>query len=181
MIAVRMLLKSWATPPGELADRLHLLRLAQFLLHPLTARQIADEAGEDAPPVDPRFSDGELDRKDLAILGDRLHEAAVADDPRFAGSHIVRHVAVVLGPVGLWHEDLDVASDNFLRTIAEEGRRRGAERGDLALLVDDDHCLGHGREDRAQVRLALGELGLRAFQAGDVVVVLQDRDVLAVG
>ena len=117
---------------GELADRLHLLRLAQLLLHLLAARQVADEAGEDAPPVGPRFADRELDREDLPVLGDGLDEAAVADDPRLARALVVGHVGVVLGPIGLGHEDLDVPADHLLGAVAEQRRGPGAERGDRA-------------------------------------------------
>ena len=38
--------------PGELADRLHLLRLAQLLLHLDACREVADEAGEDGSAAD---------------------------------------------------------------------------------------------------------------------------------
>ena len=52
-------------------------------------------------PLPARLADRELDRKDLPVLGDGLHEAAVADDPRLAGPQIVVHVGIVLVPIGL--------------------------------------------------------------------------------
>ena len=55
--------------PGQLADRLHLLRLPELLLHFLAARQIANEPGKDALAVGLRFADGEFHRKDVAALG----------------------------------------------------------------------------------------------------------------
>ena len=161
--------------PGELADRLHLLRLPKLLLHLLAAGKVAHEAGEDPLSVGARFADGELDRKDRSVLGQALHQPAVADDSRFAGSEIIGDVAVVLGPVGLGHQHADVVAEHFLRMIAEQFRRRGAERGHEALLVDHDHRLGDGFEDRTQVRFARREVRLGALQAGDVVVVLQDE------
>ena len=164
---------------GELADRLHLLRLAQLLLHLLAAGEVADEAGEHAPPVCPRFADRQFDREDPAILGDPLDEAAVADDPRLAGSQVVGQVDVMLGPIGLRHQHLDVAADHLVREVAEQSRRPGAERGNVAPLVDDDHRLGHGGENRFKVRFALRQLRLRPLQRGDVGVVLQDRDFAA--
>src|SRR5271166_1750777 len=41
---------------GELADRLHLLRLPELLLHLLPAREVADEAGENSFAVRARFA-----------------------------------------------------------------------------------------------------------------------------
>ena len=166
---------------GELADRLHLLRLPELLLHLLAARQVADEAGEYPLSVGARFADGELHREDRAVLGEALHQTAIADDPRFARLEVIADVAVVLGSVGLGHEHPDVAAEHFLRMIAEQLRRCGAEGGHQAPLVDDDHRLGDCVEDRSQMRLARLKLRLGALQSGDVAVGLQheaDRPVV---
>jgi hypothetical protein len=100
---------------GELADRLHLLRLPEFLLHLLAAREVAHEAGEDPFSIRPRLSDGQLHREHRAVFGEALHQPAIADDPRFAGPEVVDDVGVVLGPVGFGHEHPDVAADHVFR------------------------------------------------------------------
>ena len=90
MIAVRRLLKSWATPPvswpiasifcdwrSSCSIR---CRLVRSRMNPVNMRR----------PFAPRFADRQLDRKDASVLGHRLDKPAVADDPRLAGLQIVR-------------------------------------------------------------------------------------------
>ena len=52
--------------------------------------------------------------------------------------------------------------------VAEQPLGRGAEGLDDAALVDHDHRVGHGVEDRAQQRLPFLEAGLGALRIGDV-------------
>ena len=113
MITVRMIVEIVRDAAGELADRLHLLRLPELAFDLLAAGEVADEAGEDSLSVGARLADRQLDREDPAVLGDPLDQAAVADDPRLAGSQIVGEVGVMLGPVGLGHQHLDVAADHL--------------------------------------------------------------------
>ena len=167
---------------GELADRLHLLRLAELILHLLAAGQVANEAGEDPPAIRSRFPHRQFHREVHAGLREPLHQPSVADDPRFAGLEIVADVAVMLGPVGFGHEHPDVPPDHFLGAISEQFRRRGAEGRHQAPLVDHDHRLGHGVEDRTQVRLARRELRLGPLQPGDIVIGLKhEADCIVFG
>ena len=166
MIAVRMIIEIVCDAAGELADRLHLLRLPELLLHLLPAREVADEAGENSFAVRARFADRQLHRELRAVLGEALDQPAVADDARFAGPEIIGNVAVVLRAVGLGHQHLDVVADHFLGSISEQVRGRGAKRSYEAVLVDDDHRLRHGVEDRTQMRLARRQFRLGPFQSG---------------
>ena len=113
---------------GELADRLHLLRLAKLVFDLLAAGEVADEAGEDPLSVRARFADRQFHRENCAVLGLAFDQPAVADDPRFAGPEIIADVAVMLDPVGFGHQHPDVASDDFFGAVAEQLCRRGAER-----------------------------------------------------
>ncbi len=62
---------------------------------------------------------------------------------------------VVRVAIGLRHQHADVLSADFVRRITEQPLGRGAEGGDLAELVDDDHRFRHGIQNGAQVRFAL--------------------------
>ena len=137
---------------GQLADRLHLLRLAQFLLHPLPAGQVADEAGEYPLPVRHRLADRQLDRKILPSLETAWTSATVADDPRLARPHVVGHVGVVLDPIGLWHEHPDVAADHLAGRIAEQ--RRGAALNDVMQPCSSATIIASGTVARIEVRWA---------------------------
>ena len=88
--------------PGELADGLHLLRLAQLLLHLDARREVADEAGEDGRSAKLDLADRELHGKDRAILALRLHLAADADDALLACPPISREIAVMVSRDAAW-------------------------------------------------------------------------------
>ena len=161
--------------PGELADRLHLLRLPKLRLHLPTRRQIANEPGKDAFAAGSRLADRQLHGKDCAILRQAFDHAAVTDDPGLPGFQIPADVAVMFFPVRSRHQHLDVAANDLVGVIAEQLRRRRAERGHDPAFVDDDHRLRDRIEDRAQMRLAGGQLSLGPFQFSDVAVDLEDR------
>ena len=69
---------------GELADGLHLLSLAQLLLHLHARREVPDEAGEDGSAAMLDLPDRELHGKDRAVLALSLHLAPDADDALLA-------------------------------------------------------------------------------------------------
>src|SRR5271166_4815878 len=50
-------------PAGELPDRLHLLRLPEFVFDLLATGEVADESGEDSLSVDPRLPDMQFHRE----------------------------------------------------------------------------------------------------------------------
>ena len=67
---------------------------------------------------------------------------------------VAREVAVVRLAVGRRHQHLDVLADHLGRGVAEQPLGRRAERTHDAVLVDDDHRVGDGVEDRLQMGLA---------------------------
>ena len=161
---------------GELADGLHLLRLAQLLLHLDPRREVADEAGEDGGPAELHLADRELHREDRAVLALRLHLAADADDALLAGPPVSREIAVMVLAMGRGHEHLDVAPDHLAGGVAEQLFRRGAEGLDDAALVDRDDRVGRGFEDGAQPRLALLDHRLGMLRLGHVQIEISRID-----
>jgi len=141
------------------------LDFLQPLLGLLPLAQVADEAGEEARAARIHLADGQRHREGRSVpaLADR--DAAGADDALLAGAEIAREVAVMILAIGRRHQDRDVAAQNLLRAVAEQPLRSGAEGVDRAARVDDDHRVGHGGEDRAQMRLARGGLGPRGAGA----------------
>src|SRR5215212_3205148 len=77
-------------------------------------------------------------------------------------------LTVVLGSLGLRHEDLDVLSDHLVRPVSELANRRRAEGLYPGLLVDDDHRVRYGLQDRPQVGFAGPERFLGGEPLGDV-------------
>ena len=57
--------------------------------------------------------------------------------------------------IGRWHQHLDVLADDLCFGIAEQLFGGRAERNDGADLIDNDHRVGHRRQDRAQVRFGV--------------------------
>lgn len=74
---------------GELADRLHLLRLDQLFLRPLALGQVVDDADEDRFAVLPRLADREVHGKGRTVAAQALDLAADADDLALAAAHVV--------------------------------------------------------------------------------------------
>ena len=163
---------------GQLADRLHLLGLAQFLLDPLPAGEVAHEASKDALAVGDRFPNGQLHWKDAPVLALALDHPAVANDVPLAGSQITRDVAVMGVAVRLRHEQPDVAAHDLAFGVAEQSRRRRAERGNETILVDHHHRLGHRVENRSEMRFPRRQVELGILQFGEVSRALRIHSIL---
>ena len=116
--------------------------------------QVADEAGEEAPVAGAHLADRQLHREGRAVLALADDHAADADDAPLAGAQIALEIAVVALAVGRRHQHLDVLADHLVRRVAEQPRSRRAEGLHDPALVDDDHRVRHGVEDRAQMRFA---------------------------
>ena len=164
---------------GKLADRLHLLRLEELLLHLDARRQVADEAAEDAAFSECDFAYCQLHWKNDAVLAPCLDLSADADDPLLAGPQVAGEVAVVVLAMRGRHEHLDVVPDHLSGGVAEQLFRRGAERLNDAAFVNRDDRIGSGFEDGTQPCLALLHQGLRPFHLGQIPVQSQHRNGIA--
>ena len=85
------------------------------------------------------------------------HDLARADakDACLAGGQIAAQVVIVLDPVRIRHQNLDVLADQLGGLVAEHSFDGGVDRSDDAGLVDRDQRVGHVLHDRADVALAL--------------------------
>ena len=155
---------------GEAADRLHLLGVAQLLLEPLAlgkgvprGRDVAEVGGEERllRHVEPR--DRDLDRE-LAPVG--AHGSQLdpqAEDRAAAGLEVTCEGLAML--VAERRRDDQVDHELPQRLVAEVAERLlggRVEVDDATLVVDGDHAVEGGVEDRdlARVRLLELELGL---------------------
>ena len=155
---------------GELADRLHLLRMAQLLalgfrLAPLG--QVAHDADEGVVAALRRLTDRKLHRKGRAVLAPSHHLAAGADDLRHAGREIGGNVAVVLAVVRLRHQDADVLPDDFVRAIAEQADAGLVEGLNDAVTIDGDQAVHHRVENGGDQTAEPGLAGLHHVLGGD--------------
>ena len=99
---------------GAVDDRLeqHLLSRALGLGPPLRC-QVMDDPGKVTLAVDLILADREMHGKGRAVLAQARHLTADTDDLALTGLQIVADIAVVLAPVGLGHEHLDVLPDQL--------------------------------------------------------------------
>jgi hypothetical protein len=142
-------------PGGQPA---HVDQFALQVLQPafglLPFAEVADEAGEVALVPRPHLADRELHGKGRAVLALADHDAADPDDPSLPGGHVAVEVGVVLGSVRVRHQRADVAADHLRRGPAELPFRCAGEGLHDPALVDDDHGVRHGVQDRLQVGFA---------------------------
>src|SRR5258708_14612998 len=130
------------------------LQLLQPRLRLLTLRYVADKASEKVTVARPHFPHRQLHREGRAVLALADHHAADSDDSPLSGAQVLLDVAIVIFSVGRRHQRLDVFSNHFRRAIAEQPFRRRAERLHVSALVDHDHRIRHGIEDRREMSLA---------------------------
>ena len=67
-----------------------------------------------------RLADGEIHRKYRPVLAPPDDLAADPYDLSLAGAQIIREIGIMLGGIGLRHQDLDVASDQLFRRRAAQ-------------------------------------------------------------
>ena len=68
---------------------------------------------------------------------------------------------VMLGLVGGRHEDADIAAEQVVGIIAEQGLRRLAESGDDPGVIDDDHGIRYRLENGPEVLVERVNVHLR--------------------
>ena len=156
-MAVRGWLISCAKRRGHLAERGESRHVGHFRLQflepafgELLVGQIANEAGEIVPLGGSQLADREVHREGRAVLALSHHDTADADDPALSGGEIALEVEIMLFAVRRWHQLADVSALNLVQGIAEQALRRRAEGLDAPLLVDDDHGVRYGLQDRPQ-------------------------------
>jgi hypothetical protein len=116
--------------------------------------QIADEAGEVALLAGLHLADTELERKGRTVLAFADHHAADADDAPLAGGPVAIEIAVVTFAIGRRHQNLDVLAEHFGRAVAEQALGRDAEGLHDAALIDHDHGVRNGVENKLHVGFA---------------------------
>src|ERR1700730_5574881 len=129
------------------------LQLLQPRFGLLPLGQVADEAGEEALIARPHLSDGKLHRKSRAVPALADDQSADSDDSPFSGAQISLEIPIVILPVWRRHQELDVFSKHSRRGESEQPLGRRTERLDDSVLVDDDHRIRHGIQDRLQMGL----------------------------
>src|SRR6185369_6622598 len=131
------------------------LEIAEARFGLQTLRQIANEAGEDSSLTKPRLTDQKFDREGISIASPGVRQPADSYDLALAGPQVGQKIAVVTLAIRRGHEQVHVLAENLRLCVAEDLFRRGAERKNLRVLVDNDHRIGNRRKDRAQMRLGI--------------------------
>ena len=182
---------------GQLADRLHLLRLAQLALElaalafGLAARgDVAQMADVDVAVGRRRDADRELDRE-LAAVG--AHRGRLDESPHerpFAGMGEPAQAFVVAGTQVLGNDHVgEEAAEHRRSRVAEAALGGGVELDDAPFAVHADDAVERRLDGRAQARLAALQLALALAPLGDVahhrehvrLAAVADRDDAQVG
>ena len=100
-------------------------------------------AGKEVPVV----SDARGEEMREAIAAARDQHQAHPDDACYPRLQIAADIGVVAVAVGRRHQQVDIAPAHLGLAIAEQPLGGGAERQDMADIVDDHHGIGHGRQD----------------------------------
>src|SRR5947209_216545 len=136
--------------------------MGQVRLEPLKAQlvllalsDIVNEARKNALLAQPRFADGKFNRKCVAISMTSSGYTTDADYLPLAGSAIMFKIAVMPLAVRRGHQHGHVFPDHLGFGEAEHLLGSSAEGQNEAEFVDDDHRIRNGREDRAEMGLAL--------------------------
>ena len=115
------------------------LQVRRPALGRLLARDVVDEADEDAAVADSRLADREFDGEGRAVLAAAEQRPALADDSGLAGAQITGDVGIVPCGVRFGHQQVDVTSDGFGGGPAEHAFGLGAETVHDSVLVHADH------------------------------------------
>src|ERR1700722_7689511 len=122
---------------GELADRLHLLRLAQLLVGGEVLGDVAHETVEQPAAAPAQRRHRQLDLDLLAVAPQRLDHEPLAEDLALAGGKELREPLAVARAMRRRHDQIaELLADCLLERPAED--RRG-----LQIPVDDDAVLVH--------------------------------------
>ena len=82
---------------------------------------------------------------------------------------------------GIGREHREIMAQHLMGAIIPQGFGGGAEHADRAFLVHRQHRLGHGLDDRAQLRLAAAQRRLALLALGDVEHGADGADQIALG
>src|SRR5690242_19577904 len=82
------------------------------------------------------------------------------------------------GAKALWHERLDALTQQLVARVAEQLLCLRVDENDLSVAADDDHRVGRGFEQAAELRLARS-LFTESLELRDVLLVHGDEPKLA--
>lgn len=160
---------------GHFAERgkpRHMEKLLLLLLYSgfrlVAFGQVAAEAGKEAAGPGMHLTNRKFHGKGRAILAHSRHRAAEPDDPALSGSKVAVQIGVMLFAIGRRHQQTDILTEDFAGLVTEQCFGSRAEGLNTALFVDDDHCVGHRRQDRAQMIFAQSKGGVCIGKLADV-------------
>ena len=125
------------------------LQFLKSCLGLLMFRQIPNEAGEVRLTARLHFADRKMHWKGRPVLSLTGYDFSDADDMPLASRSIPLEITVVARTIRVWHQDVDVLTDDFALSMAKLPLRSAAKELDDASTVDHDHRV----RDRLQNRL----------------------------
>ena len=119
----------------------------------LTFREVTDEARIDLFCARTGLADMKINRKSSGAASSRSGDQPNPDNLSLPGSEIAFQVLVVALTVGRRHQRTDVLAEQLRLALSEHALCRSAGRQDEPALIDYDHGIGNGLEDRGEMSL----------------------------
>src|SRR5580698_2732696 len=131
------------------------VQLANLLFGYLAFGDVADGAGNERPVFRGQWAEADLDRELAAIFAQAKEFQADAHGTHMRLGKKVAAMARVLSAIAFWNQHLDRVSHQFAAGVAEDLLRLRVYQRDLAVLVDNDHRVGSGFQQRAKLVFSL--------------------------
>ena len=142
---------------------------AQLRLGAHTFGQVPNEADEASPPVGQLLHpDAQIEVDLAAVLAKPLDLTAQADHPGRFAFDITLHVGIVPLPGMRRHQPVDAGAQQFVTAVAEQRFAGCIALLDAAALVNDQHGVRRGFQQRTAARQALLQRQLRQLARGNV-------------
>ena len=132
----------------------------QAPFRPFTLGDVAHDSSEQTVSVQLHFAHGQIRGKRTAVLALPDDLAADADDLALAAGQVTGQKIVVLVAPRWRHQDVDVATHDFVGSVPEQPLGSGIERADDAALVDRDDAVDGSVDDGARSGFAVAKRGL---------------------
>src|SRR5262245_10099781 len=154
---------------SELADRFHLLGMADSVFRRDPVGEITDEAVEHDAVAPLQLGDGKLDLDLLTVAPQGLDFQTLSEDPAFAGEQKMFEAGAVRGAVPLRHDQFDeLLSDRVAARPAEDLFRPAVPVRDAAPLVHLHEGVQRRFDDAARKLFAFAQGLLRPQGFGHV-------------
>ncbi len=143
------------------------VQLANLFAGKLAFGYVANSGGGEGAVLGMQRAQADFDGELAAVFAQAEEFEANAHGADMGLGEEVLAMARVLAAIALGDQHLDAMSQQFRASVAEELLGLSVDQRDLALVVDDDHGVGRGFEQRAEFFFSLFSHGYVSYGARD--------------